>query len=66
MQVVHETWHSERVKHQVASLRKHGFNVLDLQEGFCSQLDGMMVFRATHMGNDRYDVAYAGEIMMDV
>jgi hypothetical protein len=60
------SWDRIRVSAMVAKLRMAGYKVLAFDTGFCAEVDGMQVFRAVDMGNERFDVKLNDRVVLDV
>lgn len=50
----------------VARLKLSGYKVYDFEAGHCVEIDGLQVFRATNLGNERFHVRYHERIFPDV
>lgn len=62
----HTTWNRVQASAFVCRLKLNGYKVLELAEGWCTEVDGLQIFRATHMGNERFDIRYDGRVFLDV
>lgn len=48
-------------------LKSNGYKVFDFgTDGYSVEVDGLQVFRATNMGNERYQVRYHSGMFPDV
>lgn len=51
----------------VAKLKLNGYKVKAFgRDGWSCEVDGLQIFRATALGNERYDVRFHEGIMADV
>ncbi len=60
------SWNRVKVSAFVCKLQLAGYKVLQFDTGFCAEVDGLQIFRATELGNERYDVRLNAEIIRDV
>lgn len=60
------SWNMKQVAAFVARLQMAGYKVLQLEAGWCSEVDGLQVFSAVAIGNERYNVKLNERIFPDV
>jgi hypothetical protein len=67
MSLIYTCMTSQEVSGIKAKLCKEGYAVHDFgQSGFCSEINGDQIFRATEVGPNAYDVRYNERIIRDV
>lgn len=66
LDLINDAWSRDAVASFVVRARKQGFKVQEFVEGWSFEVDGAQVFRATHMGNERYAVRYNERMFPDV
>lgn len=64
--LIRDSWDLATVAAFVARLRLARYKVLEFAEGWSTEVDGYQVFRATNIGNARYDVRYDERMFPDV
>lgn len=66
MGLIDSSWSRNDVAAFVVKARMAGYKVHELEAGYCTEIDGLQIFRATDMGNERYMVRIDERIWPDV